>query len=132
MTSLTNRSILVVEDDAALRHLLARRLQHAGCRVVECASGDAAVHLCREHDVAFDLMICDMVMPGMTGAEAAKRIADARPGMPIVIMSGYMQDDAMAEACAGPGRYFLEKPFEAETLAALLDRVFTAAASTAA
>lgn len=104
--------ILVVEDDAAVRQLLRRILESKGHQVVTAAEGAAAVALGRERE--FDLVICDVVMPGMTGPEAMERIMDHRPNLRVLFTSGYTPDPLLRERIRIGTVEFLPKPFSAE------------------
>ncbi len=112
-------TILVAEDEDAVRTFVERTLRQSGYRVLTAANGAEALELAR-HEPHIHLLFTDMVMPGMTGRELAARLAAMRPAMPAVYASGYsdeaLRDDFSQEA----GVPYLAKPFTAE---ALLTRV---------
>jgi signal transduction histidine kinase len=96
--------VLVVEDSAPLRQLTRRVLEDAGYRVAEAESGSEALA-----DGPPDLLLTDVVMPGMSGRELAEAIWARAPGLPVVLMSGYTDDVVVRDGL--PGARFLEKPF---------------------
>jgi PAS domain S-box-containing protein len=123
-----NETILVAEDERAVRHFVERVLTAAGYRVLTAANGEEALALARtlEH---VDLLFTDMVMPGMRGPELAKELAAERPGLRTIYASGYT-DDAMFrnQAAEGPPPY-VAKPFTAEALLARVREVLDAPGS---
>ena len=113
-------SVLVVDDEPAIRDVAHRVLSRAGYRVVTAADQPAALGLLRDPGVPVDLLLADIVMPGMTGGAFATQARSARPGMPILFMSGYEQPGDLADRSLGPAAQVLGKPF---SRAALLSRV---------
>jgi hypothetical protein len=109
-------SVLLVEDEDAVRALAKRILTEGGYRVSALSQGKDAVPLLEDPNREFDLLISDVVMPGMRGVELARRARELRPGLPVLMMSGYttpLEDEdrkAMAEAP------LLEKPFSRRDL----------------
>ena len=101
--------VLVVEDSGALRDLTRRLLEDAGYRVTAADSGDDA--LARGADEPPDLLLTDVVMPGMSGRELAEALWARTPGLPVVLMSGYTDDVVLRHGLLGAGAAFLEKPF---------------------
>ena len=105
--------VLLVEDEAPLRKLLHRTLTAAGHTVIEAASGEEA--LVRSQDQRIDLVLSDVVMPGMSGSELVTRLSSTRPRLIVLFMSGYdreLIDQKTLERTAG----FLPKPFPPKTL----------------
>jgi len=82
-------TILVVEDEELLRQMVVACLRESGYTVLEAANARQALHLAEQHAGRIDLLITDVVMPGMSGAELARRFRDARREMPILFISGY-------------------------------------------
>ncbi len=111
-----SETVLLVEDDANVRNLLAATLRERGYRVIEAASGKEALYLVEEHQGPVHVMVTDVVMPHMGGVELADRISPMHPETRVLLMSGYA--DRLIE-CKG-GQSFLQKPFTPETL---LERV---------
>jgi CheY-like chemotaxis protein len=100
--------ILLVEDDAAVRGVVRRILDQSPYRVAEAASGDEALETFRKREARFDLVVTDMVMPSMTGADLVRELRKWNPELPAIIMSGYLEE-------AGgwrlpPNCPFIEKP----------------------
>jgi PAS domain S-box-containing protein len=102
-------TILVVEDEAAVRKLTCRILTRAGYNVLQAADGDAAVGAWHEHRGEIDLLVTDVVMPGMSGKELAETL-----GTKPVFMSGYTDDVTLRHGVEGPR--LVQKPFDANTL----------------
>jgi len=111
------RRILVVEDEDVVRSLLARMLERLGYAVESAADPSFALPTLRERGDEFALVISDMVMPHMTGDEFARQVAEWKPELPFVFMSGYTED-VVAQRGAAAGGLFLQKPFTSEALAA--------------
>jgi CheY-like chemotaxis protein len=86
-----------------------------GYRVVEARDGGEAIDSVRTQDAKVDLVLTDIVMPGMSGREMADRLRQAAPGMPVVFMSGYTED--AAAGAGAPDTAFLQKPFTPLVLA---------------
>jgi two-component system cell cycle sensor histidine kinase/response regulator CckA len=113
-------AILLVEDDPDLRELLARTLTRHGYRLVEAATGNAALELIRDAQVPIDLMITDAVLPGLSGPAVAREAQVLRPGMPVLFVSGYTDDAMLRLGLLNENQAFLQKPFGS---AALLRKV---------
>jgi two-component system cell cycle sensor histidine kinase/response regulator CckA len=109
--------ILLVEDEDAVREAARRILQSAGYEVLAAASGEEALALAAARDEAIDLLLSDMVMPGMSGRELARRLAAARPEIRVVYMSGY-SDEPISHARNGVATTLVQKPFTRDPLLA--------------
>ena len=109
-------TLLVVEDEAALRDVAGRILSGAGYHVLAADGGLQALELAALHEGAIDLLVSDVMMPGMLGKELAERLTDARPGTRVLYMSGYAQPVLASQGTLEPGVALLEKPFTAEDL----------------
>ena len=117
-------TILVVEDEAPLRHLLVRILSRSGYQVLEAASAAEIDGVLGRDKPVLDLLITDMVLPGgKSGREVAADLRDHQPGLPVIFMSGYTRDSAVFNGSLGEDADFLEKPF---TPGGLLEKVRTA------
>jgi CheY-like chemotaxis protein len=112
-------SILVVEDVEAIRKMVCAILVAHGYKCVEAVDGREALHLIEDGGGPFELVLTDMIMPRMNGAELARNLSRIRPGIPIVYMSGYTEESVVRDVANSPGA-FLAKPF---TAAALLETV---------
>ena len=119
-------TLLVVEDEDALRDVAGRILTGAGYRVLVAEGGAQALELAERHDGKIDLLVSDVVMPGMLGKELAERLVVARPGTRVLYMSGYAQPVLASQGTLDPGVVLLEKPFTAnDLLAAVRSRLDT-------
>jgi two-component system response regulator (stage 0 sporulation protein F) len=115
--------VLVADDDATVRSVLARALAQLPVRATFCADGTEALHAFRARPDAFAVVLLDMMMPGLNGDEVFRAIADERPATPVVLMSGYAEQEVVARL---PGRTlagYLHKPFQLDDLFHLLDRL---------
>jgi PAS domain S-box-containing protein len=117
-----HETILVVEDEDALRHVTTRILTRAGYRVLAATGGEQAVHICQSDPAAIDLLLTDVIMPKMLGNEVAARIQEIRPDLPVVYMSGYAQPVLTENGTLQSGVTIVEKPF---TSRELLHRIHT-------
>ncbi len=113
------QTLLVVEDEDVLRSMLRRMLEPEGYRLLLAESGEDALRMSRAHPDAIDLVVTDVMMPGMTGVELARHLEAERPGIGVLLMSGYAEQ-ALSRDGTLEGRPFLAKPF---TAGALLDRI---------
>lgn len=119
------RRILVVDDDAAVRGLIARQLARMEWDVTSCAGGlDALRHLAT-NPTEFDVLLTDVRMPALDGPELARRVRALVPSLPIVLMSG--ETAGLTRDLVLPGRpwLFLEKPFGGDRLQEVLERAMT-------
>jgi CheY-like chemotaxis protein len=110
--------ILVAEDEEDVRVVTVKTLRHFGFEVIEAANGEATVELFREHHDEIRLVLLDLSMPVMDGAEALKVLRVVDPEVPIVMTSGYRQLDLDPEF--GMPDRFLWKPYSATELAECL------------
>jgi two-component system, cell cycle sensor histidine kinase and response regulator CckA len=110
-------TILVVEDDEAVRTLARRCLEEAGYRVLEAAAGREGLELVTASDGQVDLVLCDVILPGMTGHELGRCLETFRPELPILYMSGYPGLEVLERGLIAREAPFLEKPFSPESLA---------------
>ena len=116
VSSSGTETILLVEDDAALRKLATRILESAGYTVLLASTGEEALHLLERHEALVHLLLSDVVMPGMSGRELAERVAQTRPGTKALYMSGYTSDTIVRHGVLEAQVQFLNKPFTAEAL----------------
>ncbi len=112
------KTILVVEDAEAIRKLVCAMLAHDGYRCLEASDGSEALSLV-EQSTEIHLVLTDVVMPYMGGPELARRLADIRPDVRIIFMSGY-SEDPLVHVVEKHSATFLAKPF---TAAALSEKV---------
>ena len=112
-----SESVLVVEDDPTVRAVLCGILLQSGYRVEESATGDAALELWKGGKSEFDLLVTDLVMPGsLDGTALAERLRRERPGLRVVLTTGYMNQTLDEERFAALGMELLRKPYAAEEL----------------
>ncbi len=117
------QKILVVEDDAAIRGNVRDCLKHLGYTVFEAGSGEAALDVCEQQQGEIDLVLTDVVMPGMGGRELARRLAERFPDIRTLFTSGYTEDFVARREMLQEGSTFLEKPFSVADLSDSVRRV---------
>ncbi len=110
-----NETVLVAEDEDAVRGFVERVLSAAGYQVTAARNGDEALLLAKEM-ATLDLLLTDVVMPGMGGRELAERLGQTYPGLPTIYASGYSDRGAPAGAGGGDAAAYLRKPFSTEEL----------------
>jgi PAS domain S-box-containing protein len=108
-------TVLLVEDDAAIRALLRTTLASAGYTVLEAGDGEEALAVAAAHGGALDLLVTDVVMPRMRGVELARRLGEAHPRMAVLYMSGYAETFHQSGP-EEPGGTFMQKPFSPDVL----------------
>ena len=119
-------TILLVEDEEAVRQLVKEVLVQRGYTVLEAQDGAEAISVCSRHEGPLDLLVTDVVMPRMGGQEIAARLASRRPGMKILYMSGYTDNAIVHHGVLDPGTAFLQKPFTPDALARKVREVLDA------
>lgn len=119
-------SVLLVEDEPMLLELVPRMLRDAGCRVHVAGSADEALRIAANPQVAFDLVLTDVVMPVMNGRELVAELERVRPGLRHVYVSGHVGDVIARHGLLDRGTRFLHKPFTREELIAELSRALHA------
>ena len=113
-----SETILLVEDDEALRASVHKRLAQLGYRLLEAPSGAAALQVWQKHRDEIQLLLTDLVMPGgVSGRELGERLLREKPQLKVIYMSGYSAEVFNKELAASEGIAFLAKPFPAQTLA---------------
>lgn len=122
-----NESILVVEDETAVRNVICRALRHRGYEVLEAKNGEDALLVAERHKAPIHLVITDVVMPEMSGTELFHHLRRWYPRMRILFISGYAKNAIPPEALQeGKGASFLAKPFTIEQLLAEVRRMIKA------
>jgi signal transduction histidine kinase/ActR/RegA family two-component response regulator len=109
--------ILVVEDDDAVRHMTREFLTIKGYSVIEASNAADAIQFVESHDEIIDLVLTDVLMPGMKGRELVERLAKLRSSFKVLYMSAYTEDDAINIGVLSSGTAFIEKPFSPDELA---------------
>jgi PAS domain S-box-containing protein len=123
-----SETVLVVEDEEAVRTLACRVLGHQGYRVIEARHGLEVLDLLEGGSLPIDLVLTDVVMPEMGGPELARRLDSVLPGVPVMYMSGYTESDKLQPGIRESQIPFLQKPFSAESLAVRVREVLDRAA----
>jgi PAS domain S-box-containing protein len=126
--SVRTGTILVVEDDAGVRRFASRVLESAGYRVLTSSDGASAIEASRAAPV--QLLLTDMVMPGMNGRDVALKLAATQPGIRVLYMSGHTDKGIVRDGVLEPDIDFLAKPFTAAALLEAVDRAIGAASTT--
>jgi len=114
MTSSKHHSgtILVADDDTAVQLLIGRVLKMQGFSVVTAVDGPSVVEALKSHGEQIRLVLLDLTMPGMSGAEMIRQIKEVRPEIPILVMTGHREADILPQLEAGEITGFLGKPFK--------------------
>jgi two-component system, cell cycle sensor histidine kinase and response regulator CckA len=121
-----SRNVLLVEDEDVVRRMAARMLERLGYRVVAAASGAAALAALKDNE-PIDVLVTDLVMPGMSGVELARRFASEQPSAAVLFVSGYADAD-ITHGLSRDGTPYLAKPFTRDELAEKLTEVLEAVA----
>lgn len=111
-----NETVLLVEDDSQVRQLAKAILLKHGYQVIEAAYGEEDFSLCGSAEVRVDVLITDVVMPRMSGRQLAERMAQQRPSMKVIFMSGYTDDAIVRHGVLSSGLNFVQKPLMPATL----------------
>jgi len=111
-----SETILLVEDEDAVRNLTRMILERSGYRVLEARNGGEALLLCERHKEPIQLLISDVVMPQMSGRPLADRLSSLQPAMKVLFMSGYTDDAILHHGVLEADTPFLHKPFSPDAL----------------
>ena len=109
-------TILLVEDEANLRRLIHQYLENQGYRILDAEDGAAALQIAAGHPGVIDLLLTDVVMPGMNGRELAAQITSQRPDVRVLYISGYTENAIGHDGLLDAGINLLQKPFSLPTL----------------
>ena len=112
-----SQTILVVEDEAALLQVTHQSLEAVGYVILAAQSPAEAIRISESHPGPIHLMVTDVIMPGMNGAQLATHLSVPRPEMKVLYVSGYTDDTIVRHGVLEPGLAFLQKPFSPKTLA---------------
>ena len=110
-------TVLLVEDEDAVRMFGARALKGKGYRVIEAADGEAAIDAIHAHDGPIDLILSDVVMPGMDGPTLVRFVREEMPKIKVILMSGYTEDGLSEDLRRDETIHFLQKPYTLKGLA---------------
>jgi DNA-binding response OmpR family regulator len=120
---MTDETILLVEDDHAVRILIAQTLTQIGYRVLKAADGAEALAESRRHAGPIQLLIADVIMPQMSGPDLVQRLAADRPNLRVLFISGHPEEAIIRHGVLEAGVQFLPKPFTPEDLIAKVREV---------
>ncbi|MBA3499571.1 MAG: ATP-binding protein [Myxococcota bacterium] len=123
-----HEKIVLVEDDCYVRAAASRSLRARGYTVLEASEGRAALRLLRDHKADVSLLVTDIVMPGMNGRELAELATERMPGLPVLFMSGYADDNNLRQSVQRADVHFIEKPFRIQAFAAKVRQILDEAA----
>lgn len=110
-------TILLVEDENAVRNIVRIVLTRFGYKVLEAANGNEALEIVSSNESPIHMLLTDVVMPGMHGPEVAKAVVSKIPAIRVIFMSGYVDDARTREGLADPTASFIQKPFSSDDLA---------------
>jgi two-component system cell cycle sensor histidine kinase/response regulator CckA len=122
-----HETVLLVEDDVAVRSVTANVLTRLGYVVIAVEDAEAALAIAGDAEAALDLVLSDVVMPGMSGPELVDQLRIARPSLQAILMSGYAGDAIRSRGVEANGLPFIEKPFAVATLATTIRAVLDGA-----
>jgi CheY-like chemotaxis protein len=120
-------TVLVVEDEQAVRDLTVRILQQLGYTILAASGGAEALEICQTHAGHIDLLLTDVVMPNMSGRQLADHIQASRPRTKVLFLSGYTENTVVHHGVLDAGVDFLPKPFSRENLSKKLREVLSRA-----
>jgi DNA-binding NtrC family response regulator len=109
-------TVLVAEDERAVRGVVQTMLQRAGFDVLEAVSGEDALRVAEHHAGQIDLLLTDIIMSGINGRQLAEQLTARRPGLAVLYMSGYTDDPRVQEIVLHANGTYVQKPFDADTL----------------
>ena len=116
-------TVLLVEDSQLVRELVAGILSQIGFTVLVAETPGEALSLCEEQDIPIDILVTDVVMPNMNGAELGEKISALRPGIKTLFMSGYPEDFIAHRGLLKKGVHFIQKPFGMKEIAGKINQI---------
>jgi two-component system, cell cycle sensor histidine kinase and response regulator CckA len=111
-----SETVLLVEDEESVRQLVRETLESKGYKVLEAENGEAALQIVSDYSGKIDVLITDVVMPGMSGRELSARLCASYPETKVLYLSGYTEDAIVHEGVVDPDTAFLQKPFTLQML----------------
>jgi two-component system, cell cycle sensor histidine kinase and response regulator CckA len=111
-----SETVLLVEDEESVRQLVRETLESKGYKVLEAENGEAALQIVSDYSGKIDMLITDVVMPGMSGRELSARLCASYPETKVLYLSGYTEDAIVHEGVVDPDTAFLQKPFTLQML----------------
>ena len=121
------KTVLMVEDELPVRAVVRTMLHRMGFEVMEAASAEGALRLVDAYAGPIDLLLTDVIMPGLNGRQLAERLIVSKPGLRVLYMSGYTDDAIVQHVVKSASAAYLQKPFDAETLAKKVRQALEAA-----
>jgi DNA-binding NtrC family response regulator len=118
-------TILVVDDEDALRQAVAKLLRKTGIDVIEAADGSAAIEILRANGQNIDAVLLDMTIPGHSSRDVLDAAARIRPDLKIILTSAYSEQSVTANLTTPLSRRFIRKPFQLDTLVQMLQEVLS-------
>jgi two-component system cell cycle sensor histidine kinase/response regulator CckA len=112
------KTILLIDDEQSVRSIIMRILRRANYTVLEADGGEAALAVSEKHHGKIDLVISDLYMPGLHGPAVAEQLSATRPGLKVLFISGYADNDVVGRTGVPAGSNFLQKPFSGQDLTA--------------
>jgi CheY-like chemotaxis protein len=126
-----SETVLLVEDEDAVRTLASRVLRHHGYHVIEARHGADALSASHDFQGPIDLLLSDVVLPAMNGRVLSEKLLQYRPGLRVMLMSGYTDDEILRRGLLDPGVAYLQKPFTPHLLLRTVRSVLDAELATA-
>ena len=123
------KTILLVEDEPKVLNLMSLTLTDAGHTVVSAPNSKRALEIAYEKQGDFDLLLTDVVLPGISGLDLANRIIGEYPNIPVLMVSGYTADNAEIREIADSPYYFMQKPFQPIELVNKVNSILNEAAA---
>jgi CheY-like chemotaxis protein len=114
------KTVLVVDDEPSVLRVASKVLRRAGYEILEALGGEEALRIADEFDGTIDLLLTDVVMPGLGGRELGERIRELHPRTALLFMSGYTQDEVLLQGVRADDVNHISKPF---TVSGLRDKV---------
>jgi PAS domain S-box-containing protein len=116
-------TVLLVEDEDSVRQMTKLILERHGYTVLEASDGEMGIQASRDHAGTIHLLLCDLVMPNLSGRELAEAVVAARPGVRVLFMSGYTEDILVHQGVESSAADFLHKPFTLDSLGRMVREV---------
>jgi len=123
MTSKSGKTVMVVDDDRHTLSFVEECLLQMGQNVYSASSGEEALKIIRDFEVEVDLLLSDVVMPGINGIELARKLVGDYPSIKVIFMSGYMRPALSDQNFTKFENGFLQKPFSGKTLTSRVKKV---------
>ena len=122
-------TVLIAEDEAALRELIRNRMRTEGCEVLEAANGEEAMAIASRHKGDIRLLLTDVIMPRLRGPELAPRLRLKFPGLKVIHMSGYTESALVQDGMLGRNTVLLQKPFTVKKILEVIQQMNVSARS---